>query len=300
MGEYLITQPPFEHSSHMYGSEQYNFFVRANARYEQHLATTCAPGKSLLPRGTSHEYAGVPIEDVPQDDIWWALRPSNRHQAWYQPLNDANKRFLDDVYKSRSPGSEPIWFGKRYKGLRLDQVYQRRSFIRWCFDPQRRESGWLYRFKDLVLRLEDWRMAHPERSGPRQRRKVPNIQNPVGEAIGPWDDSLGSAGEDEYDKDSFVQSDEDELEYSSGIEDELMDDGDADNDLTRDSSESTSSSVEMTPSVHKRTRTNVVLSDEEDPEEASTFAGKLGRQYRVPYESSEEEVFQPDAVMCGM
>lgn len=223
-------------------------------------------------------------------------------------MYDANKRFLNDVYKSRSPGSEPIWFGKRYRGLRLDQVCERRSFIRWCFDPQRKEGGWvcqflfsvstkvshllvikLYRLKDLDLRLKDWRQAHPERRGPRQRRKAPNIQNPVGEAIGPWDDSLGSADEEDYDRDSFVQSDSDELEYSSSSDNELMDDDSSDNNFSRDSDESTGSSVEMTPSAshtRKRRRTNVVPLDEES-EKAGTSSGKLGRRYRVPYESSD-------------
>jgi hypothetical protein len=64
----------------------------------------------------------------------------------YQPMYDANKRILDDVYKSRSPGSEPIWFGVRYRGLRLDQVYERKGYIHWCYDPRREESGWVYQF----------------------------------------------------------------------------------------------------------------------------------------------------------
>lgn len=64
----------------------------------------------------------------------------------YQPMYQANKRILDDVYKSRSPGSEPIWFGVRYRGLRLDQVYGRKGFIHWCYDPRRKESGWVCRF----------------------------------------------------------------------------------------------------------------------------------------------------------
>lgn len=147
----------------------------------------------------------------------------------------------------------------------------------------------LYRLKDLDLRLKDWRQAHPERRGPRQRRKAPNIQNSVGEAIGPWDDSLGSADEEDYDRDSFVQSDSDELEYSSSSDNELMDDDSSDNNFSRDSDESTGSSVEMTPSAshtRKRRRTNVVPLDEES-EKAGTSSGKLGRRYRVPYESSD-------------
>lgn len=152
----------------------------------------------------------------------------------------------------------------------------------------------LCRFRDLVHRLEDWRRAHPERSGPRQRRRAPNIQNPVGEAIGPWDDSPGSAGEDEYEKDDFVQSDSDELEYSSGSDNELVDDGSGDDNFSRDSDKSTSSSVEMAPSArhtHKRRRPNVVLSDKETSgsEEVEPPTAKLGRRYRVPPESSEEE-----------
>ncbi|KAG8217028.1 hypothetical protein J3R82DRAFT_7344 [Butyriboletus roseoflavus] len=254
------------------------------------------PGKFPLFRGSNSKYADLPIEDVPQDVMWWALRPSNSQRDWYQPLYDANKRFLDDVYKSRSPGSELIWFGK-YRGHRLDQVYQRKGYMHWCFDPQRQESGPLSRFKDLVYRLQDWRLAHPERCGPRQRRKAPDIQNPVGEAIGPWDDSPGSADEDDYARDGFVQSDSDELEYSSDSDDEFMDDGSvddgsADDHFSEDSDESTSSSVEMVPSgghTHRRRRTNVILLDEELVE-SDTSARKLGKRYRVQCESSQEVV----------
>ena len=130
---------------------------------------------------------------------------------------------------------------------------------------------------------------------------MPVILNPVGEAIGPWDDSQGSAGEDEYEKDGFIQSDSDEVECASGDDDELpddelpddevMDDDGADDDNSQDSDESTTSDVEMRPSEehpHKRRRTNVIMSDEEESDEGNVSVGKLGKQYRVQYESSDE------------
>lgn len=82
MGTHLITQSPFEYSIHICMIRPVQFLLRANARYEQHLSATRPPGKFPLPRGMNEKYAGVPIEDVPQDEIWWALRPSNRHQDW--------------------------------------------------------------------------------------------------------------------------------------------------------------------------------------------------------------------------
>ena len=63
----------------MHGPEQYNLFVRANTRYEQHLAATREPGEFPFPRG---KYRGVAIKDIPQDVIWSALRPSNNRQGW--------------------------------------------------------------------------------------------------------------------------------------------------------------------------------------------------------------------------
>jgi hypothetical protein len=155
--------------SHMHGPEQYGFFKRANTRYEEHLAATRESGEFPYPRGNNRNHTGKPIKDVPQDDVWWALRPSNHHQGWvcypdyaschlnrihppqYQPMYNANKRMLDEFYKSRSPGSEPIWFGTRYRGLRLDQVYERKGFIRWCFDLRRGERGTVYHFFLSIL-----------------------------------------------------------------------------------------------------------------------------------------------------
>ena len=78
--------------SRMHGSEQYNSFKRANARYEQHLAATREPGEYLFPRGRGNhrDYIGMPIKDIPQDVVWWALRPSNRHQRWVCRSNSAS------------------------------------------------------------------------------------------------------------------------------------------------------------------------------------------------------------------
>ena len=66
----------------MHGSEQYNFFRRANARYEQHLSATREPGEFPYPQGNHRGYTGKAIKDIPQDVVWWALRASNRHQDW--------------------------------------------------------------------------------------------------------------------------------------------------------------------------------------------------------------------------
>ena len=133
---------------------------------------------------------------------------------------------------------------------------------------------------------------HSERSAPRQRRKGPDIQNPVGEAIGPWDDSRGSADEEDYEIDGFIQPDDEEPEYESGNDDEFMDDSATEDDDSGDSDESESSSAEMSHSPrhqHKRKRTNVIQSDEESESEVDDVpVRKFGKRYRVPCESSEE------------
>lgn len=124
------------------------------------------------------------------------------------------------------------------------------------------------------------------------RRRAPYIQNPVGEAIGPWNDSLGSAGEDnsDYDRDGFVQSDGEEPEYESDDNDEFVDDGGADDDYCGDSDGSTGLTVEMNHSkrhLRKHRRTNIIPSDEEEVEECVPV-GRLGKWYRVSYDSSKE------------
>lgn len=161
-------------------------------------------------------------------------------------------------------------------------------------------------------------MAHPERHRPRWRRKPPIIENPTGEAIGPWNDDAGSAAEDDdYEKDGFVLSDGNEGELDNedepGNEDESGDEEEsgreggvdgkkaasnegysADHD-DRDSGDLTSSDAETTPArrTYGRRRRNVVLSDDsesdgEEREDARTSARMLGRRYRV--EVSEDEV----------
>ncbi|KAL4079690.1 hypothetical protein J3A83DRAFT_4185653 [Scleroderma citrinum] len=53
----------------------------------------------------------------------------------YEKFPDANRHYLDEVYSSRSSGSEIIWFGKYYKGYALCEVY----FIRFCLDPGKQD-----------------------------------------------------------------------------------------------------------------------------------------------------------------
>lgn len=159
-------------------------------------------------------------------------------------MEGANKRYLDEVYSQRSPGSELIWFGKRYKGYRLDQVYRRPRFIEFCLDPEKRfVSPFLYRcitnihncakywrLKDLIDRYEARLKGPRANQTPRAQHQPHVVQNPCGEAIGPWDDDPGSARgtDNEYEPDDFVVSDSDEIEYESGVDED--NDSQTDND----------------------------------------------------------------------
>ena len=100
--------------------------------------------------------------------------------------------------------------------------------------------------------------------------------------------------DEEYERDSFMVSDDEELMAA--------DEGGSDDDTAQDSGDPTSSCVEMTSPIkrtHKRSRTNAILSDEEGSEEVGATSGKLGRKYRVPYESSQEEVQVPAGGISG-
>ena len=138
--------------NHLTWLSQYPSFLKENDRYEDHLAATCPPGMFPFPWG---KYENSPLRNVPQDNVWWALHPKHQKYTWvsqvnkpskpsscscrlifkYERLKEANKRYLDEVYSQRSPGSEPIWFGQRYRGYALSDVYKRPKFIDFCLDP---------------------------------------------------------------------------------------------------------------------------------------------------------------------
>lgn len=69
-----------------------------------------------------------------------------------------------------------------------------------------------HKFKDLVRRYEAHLASHRR---PYRRRKPANVENPVGELLGRWDDRGSVEPGDEYERDDFVvDDDEGEDEYS--------------------------------------------------------------------------------------
>ncbi|KAH7887227.1 hypothetical protein F5I97DRAFT_1122073 [Phlebopus sp. FC_14] len=211
----------------------YKSFVAENSRYEEHIMPKEEPGNFLFPCG---EHKGTPLKDVDQNEVWRYLHPRHAHCHWYKALSDANRRYLDQYFSERSPGSVEIWFGQRYWGLRLDQAYQRRGFIAFCLDPRKEIARYYHRFRDLVHRYRARLQEYRAQSHPRRRRRAPLVENPCGEAIGPWDEDRGSADEDEeYEDDGFVcaddefsdeddQDDDDEVDQGSGYSSMAVDD----------------------------------------------------------------------------
>jgi hypothetical protein len=160
---------------------------------------------------------------------------------------EATRRYLDKVYETKSPGSVEIWFGSKYRGYRLDDVYKRRRFINWCLDPARQGCRWVsrgfpvkrlalgncfysqyYRFEDLVRRYEVHRQTHRREY---HKRRPPHVQNPTGELLGKWDDGRGSVEPgDDYERDGFIVDDEETWE-EEGSDSEF---GDSTDDPTAD------------------------------------------------------------------
>ena len=87
MGTYLIIRSSRAFTHAWLG--QYNDFMGANTRYEQHLAETRESGDFPFPPGHINKYEGKHIKNVPQDAVWWALRPANQREGWVRRSNVA-------------------------------------------------------------------------------------------------------------------------------------------------------------------------------------------------------------------
>ncbi|KAG0693384.1 hypothetical protein DFH29DRAFT_964307 [Suillus ampliporus] len=178
----------------------YAAYIKANKRYEELLLQT--PEAYPFPFG-EHDSEGKRLDGVSEDLIWWGVHPSRSHNAWYQSLVEANRLYLDKVYEKKTPGSVQIWFGERYKGYRLDDVYKRPGFIRFCLRPEHNTCPWVQRYE---VHLQTHRR-------PYRPRAPAHVENPTGELLGKWDDDRGSAEpDDDYERDGFVVDDDDNEE----------------------------------------------------------------------------------------
>ncbi|KAG1777709.1 hypothetical protein EV702DRAFT_1196920 [Suillus placidus] len=201
----------------------YADFKEANDRYEEQLLQT--PEAYTLSFG-KHE--NKRLDEVPEDYIWSVIRPSFSNHTWYQSLVKAHRRYLDKVYQNKSPGSVYIWFGRRYRGYTLSLVYKRCGFIKFCLKPEHSIFKWYHKFEDLVRRYEAHLATHRR---PHRGRKPANVQNPVGDLLGSWDDRGSVDPGDDYVRDGFVvddgegeDEDEDSQEEGSGSESDNSDD----------------------------------------------------------------------------
>ncbi|KAG1900642.1 uncharacterized protein F5891DRAFT_302267 [Suillus fuscotomentosus] len=193
----------------------------ANDRYEEQLLQT--PEAYTLSFG---KHQNKRLDEVPEDYIWSVIRPSFSNNPWYQSLVEAHRRYLDQVYQNKSPGSVDIWFGQQCRGYPLSSAYKRRGFIEFCLRPEHNNFKWYYKFKDLVRRYEAHLASHRR---PYRRRKPANVENPVGELLGHWDDHGSVEPGDEYERDDFVVDDgegedEDSQEDSGSQSDDSNDD----------------------------------------------------------------------------
>ncbi|KAG1731553.1 hypothetical protein EDB19DRAFT_1737355 [Suillus lakei] len=191
--------------AHLARNSWYAAYIQANKRYEELLLQT--PEAYPFPFG---EHEDKRLDEVPEDLIWWSIHPLRSSNAWYQNLAEANRLYLDKVYDEKSPGSVTIWFGERYMGYRLDDVYKRPGFIRFCLKPEHNKCPWYYRFEDLVQRYKMHLQTHRR---PYHPRAPANVENPTGQLLGEWDDGRGSVEpDDDYERDDFVVDDDDDAE----------------------------------------------------------------------------------------
>ncbi|KAG2362297.1 hypothetical protein BDR07DRAFT_1460974 [Suillus spraguei] len=181
------------------GFPWYTDLKEANDRYEEQLLLQTPEAYTL----SFGKHKNKRLDEVPEDYIWSVIRPSFSDNIWYKSLVKAHRCYLDKVYRNKSPGSVDIWFGK-YRGYSLAWAYERHGFIKFCLRPEHDNFKWYHRFKDLVQRYEAHRAAHRR---PHRGRKPANVQNPVGELLGPWVDRGSVEPSDEYVRDGFVVDD---------------------------------------------------------------------------------------------
>lgn len=93
---------------------------------------------------------------------------------------------------------------------------------KWCLTFCNCSYSQYHRFKDLVRRYEAYLATHRR---PRRGRKPANVENPVGELLGSWDDRGSVDPDDDYVRDDFLvddgereDEDEDSKEDSGGSE----------------------------------------------------------------------------------
>jgi hypothetical protein len=135
-------------------------------------------------------------------------------KAYDRLLNSINRRAI-------SLGSILLWFGE-YKGHEIRKVYNpcaRGGGRRWYMN----NTVWGYLLTQIEQDYLEWLDTHRRESG--SHRAAPVILNPVGEALGPWDDGVASEDESSDDMDNFIAtSDEGKIsdwgtdEFTSGSE----------------------------------------------------------------------------------
>jgi hypothetical protein len=136
----------------------------------------------------------------------------------------AYERLLNSIHRRAiSPGSILLWFGE-YKGHEIRKVYNpsaKGGGRRWAWYLN--NTVWAPLLRQIEQDYLEWLDMHRRESG--THRAAPVILNPVGEALGPWDDGVASEDESSDDMDSFIAtSDEGEIsdweteEFNSGSE----------------------------------------------------------------------------------
>ena len=123
----------------------------------------------------------------------------------------AYERLLNSIHcRAISPGSILLWFGE-YKGHEIRKVYNpsaKGGGRRWAWYLN--NTVWAPLLRQIEQDYLEWLDMHRRESG--THRAAPVILNPVGEALGPWDDGVASEDESSDDMDSFIAtSDEGEI-----------------------------------------------------------------------------------------
>jgi hypothetical protein len=136
----------------------------------------------------------------------------------------AYERLLNSIHRRAiSPGSILLWFGE-YKGHEIRKVYNpsaKGGGRRWAW--YLKNTVWAPLLRQIEQDYLEWLDMH--RREPGSHRAAPVILNPVGEALGPWDDGVASEDESSDDMDSFIAttdegeiSDRETEEFDSGSE----------------------------------------------------------------------------------
>ncbi|KZV77102.1 hypothetical protein PENSPDRAFT_176124 [Peniophora sp. CONT] len=203
----------------MSDSEEENVSLAAASPSDSAGDSDETPGATILRFGNKHY--GQRLDVVVKEDIGyveWCRHPDRKHCKWYDEFCGIYQKYEEWLEKNEgpiNPGNTVVWFGKFYRGNTFATMYSAPEHIRFLLDTEdNKRRNWYYWLERQVQKMDEWREAH--RRTYRARGPSTKIRD-VGDRLTRRDEGVIDPNE-EYEKDGFVVSDEEEEEAGSSAD----------------------------------------------------------------------------------